>query len=419
MHLTLLKSFLLTLVILNYMANLKFETLTFADIGDYVEATFLKLFAFRLEHQALDKLGKWKITGSNELSFAGASQESAEKKFNHLLAAGFDNLYNRMSKKKAVYIHRNSGIPLIGSIFIGLMDKNVSTIEVKPVTSCNTDCIFCSVDLTRRFTDFVVEKDYLVEEFRKLVEFKQSDYIEANINPHGEPTIYGDLVPLVRDLSKVPNVKSITMNTNATLLTRKLMDDLIDAGMTRFNVSIHSLNPEKGKMLFNTKIYDVNRVKESCRYLASRGKLLMAPVWVPGTNDEDMDELIEFAKEINAPIRMQNYQVHAKGKKVKGAKEKEWDVYFKELQEMENKHGVQLIGSFPGFVLKQTKKLSMPFSMDQVVNAKIICSGEFKGDVLAVAENRCISIPRSPRQSGNVKVRITRAKYNTFFGEIV
>jgi uncharacterized Fe-S cluster-containing radical SAM superfamily enzyme len=86
---------------------------------------------------------------------------------------------------------------------------------------------------------------------------------------------------------------------------------------------------------------------------------------------------------------------------------------------MEKRHGVKISGTFPGFVLKKTKVLPQPFVLGEVVHATIVCPGEFKCDVIAAAKGRAISIQRSPKQSGNVKVKITRAKYNTFFGEIV
>ena len=47
---------------------------------------------------------------------------------------------------------------------------------------------------------------------------------------------------------------------------------------------------------------------------------------------KNMDELIEFAKVINAPIRIQNYQIHTLGKKVKKTKEKHWDQFFEEIK---------------------------------------------------------------------------------------
>ena len=63
-----------------------------------------------------------------------------------------------------MYIHQNSGIPLIGTNYFGLVDRDTNIIEFKPITSCNIDCIYCSVAQEKRVMDYVVEKDYLVQE---------------------------------------------------------------------------------------------------------------------------------------------------------------------------------------------------------------------------------------------------------------
>ena len=128
---------------------------------------------------------------------------------------------------------------------------------------------------------------------------------------------------------------------------------------------------------------------------------------------------IEFAKEINAPIRIQNYQIHTQGKKPKKTGETSWDNFFEKLKELEKKHNVTLIGEFPGFILKKTKVFPQPFTEGQLINAKIMSPGSFNGDVIAVAENRAISVQKCSKKSGIIKLKITRAKYNTFFGEII
>jgi len=224
------------------MAKLSFQTLNFSVIDTKLVVTYLKLFYFEIENSKLEKIGNYNIINNNTIEFIDAKQDFAEKKFSQILAEGFNNLKNKLNGKPTIYIHRNSAIPLLGTLFIGIADKNVTTIEVKPMTSCNTDCIFCSVDLTRRSTDFVVEKEYLVQEVQKLVDFKQSNYIEINVNPHGEPTLYADLVGLVFDLKQIPQIKSITMNTNGSLWWIQTNGRVVEHIKTR---SVKNLNSQK------------------------------------------------------------------------------------------------------------------------------------------------------------------------------
>ena len=131
------------------------------------------------------------------------------------------DLKNKITNKKTIYIHQNSGIPLIGNNAFGLIDRNTSIIEVRCITGCNLDCIHCSVDQDKRPVDFVVEKDYLVQEFKELVKHKGINEIEAHIGTQGEPLLYSPLADLITDLSVIPEVSVIALDTNGTLLTKK------------------------------------------------------------------------------------------------------------------------------------------------------------------------------------------------------
>lgn len=397
------------------MSELSFQDLSFRENRDKVEVLFLDIFYFNLEKRDFEKIGKFDIS-KNTVTFKNINQKEAGKKFNRLLLKGFSKLKNRIGNRGTTYIHKNSGIPLMGHIAFGIVDKNVSVIEVKPLTNCNVACIFCSVDLSRRAHDFVIEKDYLVQEIKKLVDFKDTDGIEINLNPHGEPTLYGDIVSLVKDLSNIRQIETISMNTNAVLLNEKFVDRLFDAGFTRFNVSLNAIDPEKARFIEGNKGYDVERVKNICRYIRKKGNMLIAPVWVSGISDSEIPKLIEFAKELDVPIRLQNFLVHRFGKKP--AKQKQWSKFFDETKALEKKFKVRLTGDFDGFKLKKTKLLPKPFKKGDIINARIMCNGELPGEMVAVSHNRAIAVPDC-RKKGNVKLEITRDKYNIFFGKVV
>jgi cyclic pyranopterin phosphate synthase len=59
----------------------------------------------------------------------------------------------------------------------------------------------------------------------------------------GEPLVRRGLERLIVDLSALPNVREVSLTTNASLLARKAWD-LKKAGLTRVNVSLDSLDPE-------------------------------------------------------------------------------------------------------------------------------------------------------------------------------
>ena len=96
-------------------------------------------------------------------------------------------------------------------------------------------------------------------------------------------------------------------------------------------------------------------------------------------------------------------------------KEKSFDVFFKMLKELDNKHKLKLIITKSDFNIFQTKSLPKPFKEGDVVKAKILCQGRLPGEFLAVAKGRNISIT-SPKKQGFINVKITRDKHNLFYG---
>ena len=120
--------------------------------------------------------------------------ERYRKKYSdeEIIQYGEKELYNALTKRRLYYISEESGFPLIGHNAFGLIDRGTNLIQVRPITGCNLNCIFCSVDegMSRtRVTDYLVDVDYLLDEFEKLVNFKRKycKSIEAHIDGQGDP----------------------------------------------------------------------------------------------------------------------------------------------------------------------------------------------------------------------------------------
>jgi len=403
------------------MAELSFKTLSFKQEGNKTRVNFLKIFYFYLDNKLLAKIGDFKLK-DNSIIFEKTPEKRAERKFNSLLAEGFKDLKNTISGKKTIYIHKNSGIPLMGSNSFGLVDRNTSIIDVRPITSCNLNCIFCSVDAgisSKNQVDFVVEKDYLVEEFKKLVDFKDCD-VEVHLGTQGEPLLYAEIVELIKDLSSIEKVKTISMDTNGTLLTEELVDRLADAGLTRINLSLNAIDEKIARKLAGCN-YNIEKIKKIAPYVAKKMELAIAPVLVPGFNDNEMKKLIEFAKKLKANrkgyfIGIQNFLNYRFGRNP--CKQLSWDKFYSRMRELEKKTKTKLIIGPEDFNIQKTKKLPKPFKKGQIIKAGIICPGRIKNEMLAAASDRVISVPNCFKK-GIVKIKITRTKHNIFMGRLV
>ena len=381
----------------------------------------LKYFYFFIDKEEFKKINNFKIK-NNSIIFRNVSKQNAERKFNFIISKNIKNLKSTITGKKADYIHKNSEIPLIGTNYFGIIDRGTSLIEIKPVTGCNLNCIYCSIDQSKRYVDFVVEKDYLVNELKKVIEYKEIDEIEIHIGPNGEPLLYADITGLIKDISKIKQIKTISIDTNGVLLNKKIIKKLEKAGLTRINLSINALDAKLAKKIAGCN-YNIKKIKQIAEYIAKKSKidLILAPVMIPGINEQEIPKLIEFALKIGSwrrgpPIGIQNFLNYRFGKNP--VKQMPFNVFEKEIKELEKKYKKRLLLNKSDFNIKKAKALPKPFKKRDIIEANIILDGRLKNEKLAVSKNRLISVPNCFKK-GSVRLKITRSKHNIFVGKVV
>ncbi|MBI2575552.1 hypothetical protein HYV82_06730, partial [Candidatus Woesearchaeota archaeon] len=155
-------------------------------------------------------------------------------------------------------------------------------------------------------------------------------------------------------------------------------------------------------------------------------ELLIAPVWLPGYNDEEIPKLIRYAMDIGAKIGVQNYLYYKRGRNP--ATPMEWDKFYEKLAGLEKEFGINLTKmDLKGeFRIMATKNLPKPFRKGQVIDAKIMCPGRYPKEKIAVAVTgdkgdsgkesaaRNITIINCGKEQGTVRAKIIRTKHNVF-----
>ncbi|MBI2137850.1 radical SAM protein, partial [Candidatus Woesearchaeota archaeon] len=313
------------------------------------------------------------------------------------------------------------GLPLIGSSSFGIVDRNSNMLEIKPITGCNMNCIFCSVDeglSSKKTTELVIEKDYLAEEARKVIEYKQCE-THITINAQGEPTLYTPMPELIKALREIKQVKTISLITNATMLTKSYIDRLAAAGLTRLNISLNAASEKMAKILEGHGKYDVKNAKQMAEYAAGKMEVIIAPVFVSGYNDTELGEIIKFAKSIGAKAGIQNYLFYKRGRNPKNASQMPWEKFYEMLKKLEKEHEFKLMLDEKDFQITKTKPLPKPFRKGQITEAKIICPGRYPNETLAAAKDRNITITNFKGRYGEkAKIKITSDKHNIFYGKV-
>jgi uncharacterized Fe-S cluster-containing radical SAM superfamily enzyme len=149
-------------------------------------------------------------------------------------------------------------------------------------------------------------------------------------------------------------------------------------------------------------VQDVKRLEEMVLYCAGKIDVLLAPVLIPGLNDDQLDALISLSKRIKnrswPAIGVQNFLVYPGGRNP-GVKERSWDEFFKILQEKEQEHKVNLTlkGCKEVFDIHPEATLPKPFNKNEVISVRLAARGRNKKEFLGVASDRVRILRRSLR----------------------
>jgi uncharacterized Fe-S cluster-containing radical SAM superfamily enzyme len=268
--------------------------------------------------------------------------------------------------------------------------------------------------------------EYLIEAVKEIAGFKGNG-VECHIDSPGEPVMYPHLPGLIAELKKINEVSVISLQTNGTLLNTAKIAALESAGLDRINLSLHALDPAIAKTLAGVEWFDIDTLINTAKAIAqSNIDLLIAPVYVPGINDEEIPKLIRFAQEIGAgkrfpPLGIQKFERYKYGRSPKGIKVQSWWQFFnRSIRPWEKESGIRLqLDSARDFGMVKRPFIPLVFSKGEKVNVEIRAPGWITGEMLGVACNRVVSIFNCDKKSGQVRVKIVSNKHNIYMGVVV
>ncbi|MFO8019392.1 MAG: radical SAM protein [Promethearchaeia archaeon] len=331
-----------------------------------------------------------------------------------------------------IYVDESSQIPLFGIDFMGIVDRGTNILEIKPVTICNLKCRYCFVNAGGYETNFIIDPDYLLKNLKDIVHYKGQQDIEIHIAPYGESLLYPHLTFLIEELWKLSGITRISMQSNGVLLNKSIIDDLHHANLTRINLSLNTLNEKLACYLHGCSNYNVTQLLENIRYLLDRGiDVLLAPVWFPGENDKDIEDIIKLVlklrnegyNESRVQIGIQKYLVYKTGRHLKKIRPKTWDYFYRQLEELEEKYHLQLKLGPEDFGIKERKKFKpYTFQEGDSINAQIISKGRYPNECIGKIDDSfgiklLLRHPytfRDQMKHKHVKARVIKAnfKYN-------
>ena len=181
--------------------------------------------------------------------------------------------------------------------------RPLRSLRLSVTDRCNLRCQYCMPE-----PDYVwlPREDILhFEEIERLVDVFTSLGVDKVRLTGGEPLLRRDVPDLVRRLGARSAIRDLAMTTNGVLLAAQAQA-LRDAGLHRLTVSLDTLRPDRFRSL--TRFDELDRVLDGIATAAPLFPgLKLDTVVIRGVNDDELVELIEFAKRYGAEVRFIEY----------------------------------------------------------------------------------------------------------------
>jgi GTP 3',8-cyclase len=172
--------------------------------------------------------------------------------------------------------------------------RQITYLRVSVTDRCNMRCVYCMPPegIQRRSHEEIMR----YEEIAAVVAVAAENGVRRVRLTGGEPLVRAGLPNLIRALSNIPGIEDISLTTNGILL-EKMSEELKDAGLSRINVSLDTLQP--GKF---ARITRGGSLPQVLRGLEAAEKCGLMPIKINvvamrGINDDELQDLARLTLE--------------------------------------------------------------------------------------------------------------------------
>lgn len=169
--------------------------------------------------------------------------------------------------------------------------RRIKSMRISITDKCNFRCTYCMPAEGLPWLKKVEILSY--EEIERIARVAVGIGIEQIRLTGGEPLVRRDIPDLVRQLSKIEGLRSLSLTTNGILL-KQLAGALAEAGLTRINVSLDSLIREKFAKL--TRRDQLARVLEGLEELERYPSIHPIKVNAVAIRDYSEEEVLAFVQ---------------------------------------------------------------------------------------------------------------------------
>jgi GTP 3',8-cyclase len=169
--------------------------------------------------------------------------------------------------------------------------RPIGDVRISVTDRCNFRCQYCMPAEGLPWLDRSALLSY--EEIERLVRLLSAMGVHDVRLTGGEPLVRKQLWRLVERLAAIEDVHDLSLTTNGYLLTKQV-DDLVQAGLRRINVSLDALAPDRFFQL--TRRDSLAQVLEGLEAAQRHPELRPIKINVVALKDFTEDEVLRFAE---------------------------------------------------------------------------------------------------------------------------
>ena len=182
--------------------------------------------------------------------------------------------------------------------------RPLKSLRVSLIDKCNLRCQYCMPE--EEYVWLPRDDILTVDEIGELVDVFSELGVDRVRLTGGEPLLRKEVTDVVERLAANPDIRDLNMTINGVLL-EKQAESLRSAGLDRVTVSLDTLRPERFKEL--TRRDRLPEVFEGIDAAVESGlkPLKINTVVMRGYNDDELTDMIDFARAKDAEIRFIEY----------------------------------------------------------------------------------------------------------------
>lgn len=211
--------------------------------------------------------------------------------------------------------------------------KQPLRVNIDPCDACNFKCDFCFQCKSAEFKGNIMSVELFEKTIAQLKEFDEPINV-IQLFCLGEPLINKHVPLFIRRIREENVAKEVKITTNGSLLTHSLIDELMEAGLDEFVISLNGLKDEDFERISSAKV-SFEDMFDNIKYLYAHKKNCHVHIKIIGDyfSKEEQDFFVNKVGAYADTINIDGITNHWSGLKVTDKQQQQYNVGEKKFKD--------------------------------------------------------------------------------------